>query len=175
MSINELEISITTAEETDIDEIINVLERRIKWMDEHGIRQWVNGYTQRYNREYFIRKINSGDNCYIARSYGEMVGVIMLEKESYLFSEAATGDTGYYIKHFASVRKGAGALLLEHAYKISEKSGKKSIYTNCNSLNPRLVQYFKDEGFSVIGKGIIYDTYHYYLLEKKIKMEEKEA
>lgn len=166
MSESKAEIRIDLVKEPDIEEIICLLESKIRWLEAHGIRQWVNGYTQRYNKEYFIQRIHSGNNCYAARAAGKIVGIVMLEKESKYFSQTTAGETGYYIKHFASVQKGVGRLLLEHAYKVSIEDGKDSIYTNCSSRNQRLVSYFKENGFSVTGKGID-NSYHYYLLEKK--------
>lgn len=46
----------------DIPEIIGILENRVNWLKEKRFNQWNDGYTSKYNYQYFEDKMKKGDD-----------------------------------------------------------------------------------------------------------------
>ena len=139
-------LEIIEANINDIGSIVEVLENRVSWLKNKNINQWQNNYTGRYDKNYFMSKISCGDRCYIAKEGNTVVGVVMLERKSKYFENFATDFSGYYIRHFASIKKGVGKALLNFVENLSLNEGKTYIFTNCNRKNEKLVSYYK-KGF----------------------------
>lgn len=150
----------------DIPEIIGILENRVNWLKEKRINQWNDGYTSKYNYQYFEDKMKKGDDVYIVFHDEKPTACMMLEKKSDFFKDVFTFNC-CYVRHLASIEKGAGEILLNFAEDLCLQSGKSFLNTNCNRENEKLVSYYKERGFLIVGEGVK-KSYPYYLLVKQL-------
>ena len=74
----------------DIPEIIGILENRVNWLKKRKIDQWNDGYTQKYNYQYFEDKMKKGDDVYIVFHDEKPTACMMLEKKSDFFKDVFT-------------------------------------------------------------------------------------
>lgn len=165
MENNDSDIRIEKASFDDIEDIVAVLDTRCKWLLSKNIDQWGPKYTNRYNKEYFLQKMQAGDECFLAKREEDIVGTMMIEKSSPYFCDDIYDS--YYVRHLASLYPGAGKALLDYACIFGKTKGKERICGNCSSKNKKLVQYYLDYGFSTVGKGVNGD-YSFFLLSKEI-------
>ena len=54
----QMEYRFRRAQNADVDQMIEIIRDRIKWMDKQGLHQWnKTDYMQKYPREYFLEVI----------------------------------------------------------------------------------------------------------------------
>ena len=54
----QMEYRFRRAQNADVDQMIEIIRDRIKWMDKQGLHQWnKTDYMQQYPREYFLEGI----------------------------------------------------------------------------------------------------------------------
>lgn len=142
------------ATESDIDQICALIDQRLRWMDEAGIRQWNTiGYWDIYPKEHYMELLQAG-NLYVLRctADGLIVAVAAAYDSDPRWPDGMDGSA-YYIHHFATDThsKGAGAILLEYLEALSRQRGKSAIRLDCNADNPRLNQYYEEKGYVYAG------------------------
>ena len=72
MFINFADCIFAKAAKTDVNDFVSLIDKRIKWMEQNGIKQWnLFGYKQRYSFAYFKREADfSGKGaCFFSVQY----------------------------------------------------------------------------------------------------------
>lgn len=140
------------AELKDMEQFYEIIDQRIRWMDEVGLKQWNHtGYWERYPKEYYLENMEAG-RMFVLTEGGKMlaVGVIYEEDERWVNS----GDMpAYYLHHFATAvdAKGAGSAYLEMLEEHSRKMGKVRLRLDCAVDNPKLNEYYEAKGYYICG------------------------
>ena len=139
----------------DMEQFYALIDSRIKWMDEIGIKQWNHtGYWERYPKEYYLENMNAGRMFVLTEGEKMLaVGVIYEEDERWVNS----GDMpAYYLHHFASDvnEKGSGSAYLEFLEQYSRQMGKLRLRLDCAVDNPKLNDYYESRGYYICGSCI---------------------
>ena len=140
------------AELSDMEAFYDLLNQRIAWMDEIGIKQWnYTGYWIRYPKEYYVNNMEAGRLIILKK--GEKLaaaGVIYEEDERW---ENSTAVKAYYMHHFASdlTEKGSGSIYLEMLEDYARKMGKTHLRLDCAVDSPNLNRYYGERGYEVCG------------------------
>ena len=73
----QMEYRFRRAQNADVDQMMEIIRDRIKWMDKQGLHQWnKTDYMQQYPREYFLEGIEKG-LFYIALDEQDRVAGLM--------------------------------------------------------------------------------------------------
>lgn len=164
------------ADESALDQIYALIDQRIQWMDNNGIRQWnVTDYWGVYPKEHYVEQIHQKHLYVLKRTSDQTVVAVAVLYES---DERWAGEQdvpAYYVHHFAadSCEKGAGALLLQHLEHIARRDGKAALRLDCADDNPRLNQYYKQKGYVLTGTCV--DGVYHGNKREKLFYREREA
>lgn len=142
------------ARTTELEEIFALIDRRIQWMDEVGIRQWnVTDYWGVYPREHYIQQLQQ-NRLYVLRRITDntVVGTAVLYETDDRWPDGMFA-CAYYVHHFASAlnEKGVGELLLNHLEDLARAHGKDSLRLDCAGDSPRLNRYYAEKGYVLMG------------------------
>ena len=141
------------AEREDVKVLLEIIQERIDWMDEQGIRQWnCTHYFDCYPRDYFEAGVDQG-SFYLLEEQGRTVGVMALYTEDGRWDD----DPGYFYLHHLATRQncpGAGERMLRFAERLGKKQGKKGIRLDCQKENRRLNAYYEAQGYSALGSFV---------------------
>ncbi|WP_294405348.1 hypothetical protein [uncultured Clostridium sp.] len=94
---------LTLADKSDIEDIYKLIEQRITWMNEVGIKQWnVINYCDIYTREYFINKANN-NNLYVLKQIidDRIVGSIVCLETDEIWKDSPDIPS-YYLHNFVT-------------------------------------------------------------------------
>ena len=122
----QMEYRFRRAQNADVDQMIEIIRDRIKWMDKQGLHQWnKTDYMQQYPREYFLEGIEKGLFYVALDEQDRVAGLMALLTEDPRWAEDEPKDC-YYVHHLAarSDAKGAGRALLEFCRQLSVQEGK---------------------------------------------------
>ena len=136
-------VIIRKAKKDDVNDIVNIIKERCKWLDEKNIEQW--NVTRTYGTEYYLKKIKNG-SMYVAVLDDRIVGNFMIANNSEFCDY---DDNVIYIHHLATDMnyKGLGKTIL---YKIKELFSEKTIRLDNIGTNDRLNIYYESNGFKRI-------------------------
>jgi len=136
-----------------------LIDQRIRWMDEMGIRQWnVTGYWLRYPQEYYVRLMQAGQ-LYVLLDGNESDGnekvlgaAALLETDPHW--AGFEGDSACYLHHFVTDvhAGGVGSIILQKAESIARAAGKACLRLDCSDSNPRLNRYYEEAGYHITGR-----------------------
>ncbi len=141
--------------ENELEIIFNLIQARVKWMDEVGIKQWnVTDYAGVYPMSHYKACFDK-DEIFVLEDTktSEIVCVGVLKSEDERWS---TGNDAFYVHHLASKigEHGVGKLFLECAQKHSKACGKKYLRLDSAIDNPRLSKYYEDLGYKPVGECV---------------------
>ena len=122
----QMEYRFRRAQNADVDQMMEIIRDRIKWMDKQGLHQWnKTDYMQQYPREYFLEGIEKGLFYVALDEQDQVAGLMALLTEDPRWAEDEPKDC-YYVHHLAarSDAKGAGRALLEFCRQLSVQEGK---------------------------------------------------
>ena len=122
----QMEYRFRRAQNADVDQMIEIIRDRIKWMDKQGLHQWnKTDYMQQYPQEYFLEGIEKGLFYVALDEQDRVAGLMALLTEDPRWAEDEPKDC-YYVHHLAarSDAKGAGRALLEFCRQLSVQEGK---------------------------------------------------
>lgn len=157
------------ADESVLEQIYTLIDRRIQWMDEVGIRQWnVTDYWDVYPREHYIEQMRQ-NRLYVLKRMpeGTVVGTAVLYETDDRWPDGQD-VSAYYVHHFAAApeEKGAGKILLGHLEELARTDGKGALRLDCADDNPRLNRYYEEKGYLPAGtcadgvyRGILREKY----------------
>ncbi len=139
---------LVKAKVNELPAIYDLINQRIAWMDQVGIRQWnVTGYWTRYPESYYETQTEAG-RMLVLKADGQIVaaGVIYEEDERW---ENSTAVSAYYLHHFVTglEARGAGSVYLERLEDYARKHGKSRMRLDCAIDSPKLNHYYESRGY----------------------------
>ena len=142
------------ADESVLEQIYALIDRRIGWMDEVGIRQWnVTDYWGVYPREHYVEQMRHG-RLFVLKdaTSGAVAATAVFYERDPRWPDDAQVDT-YYVHHFASSpdAKGAGRRLLQHLEEYARQKGKTVLRLDCADGNSKLNRYYQEKGYLPCG------------------------
>ncbi len=149
-----MDYQFALADESVLEQIFALIDRRIDWMDEVGIRQWnVTNYRATYPREHYIEQMRHGRLFVLKRATDDTVVATAVLYE--VDPRWPDGDTAsaYYVHHFASAigEKGVGRILLRHLEEYTRRQGKAVLRLDCADGNTTLNRYYAEKGYHPCG------------------------
>lgn len=153
-------------DENEATEAFSLIKKRMAWMKEKGIRQWVEGeYEKAFPPSYYHEKAKEGG--LVGLKDGDcLLAIASLAKEDGKWND---GKKAIYVHTFASdpKEKGAGSLLLSQIEEYAAKLGFPLLRLDSIKGNETLKSYYQGKGFAYKGEGS-QDGYAFLLWEKRL-------
>lgn len=136
----------------DIDEVLILIKKRIKWMDENNISQWnKTNYLKHYPRNYYEELVSKGQ-LYVVK-YGDLnsvIGSIALFEQDKRWNDSSQS---YFIRNLVTNIgvSGIGAAIIKFCEQMAIKHGKNKIRLDCQASNHKLNEYYSGLGFEYVG------------------------
>ena len=152
-----MEYLFELADEAALGQIYKLIDQRIRWMDEKGIRQWnVTDYWKAYPKDYYVREMWRGTLHVLKRKADRQVmgAVVLLEQDS-RWKDAAPLPA-YYIHNFVAdeAERGAGGMMLQKIQELAVKNHKACLRLDCAVSNEKLNRYYEQKGFLLAGQCV---------------------
>ncbi len=162
------------ADESVLEQIYAIIDQRIHWMDEVGIRQWnVTNYWATYPKEHYIEQMRH-DRLFVLKraTDGAVVATAVLYEVDPRWPDGDTASA-YYVHHFATAieEKGVGKILLQHLEQYTYRQGKAVLRLDCADGNTKLNRYYAEQGYHPCGTCVD-GLYRGVLQEKPLKGKE---
>lgn len=143
------------AESNEAEEIFGLYVKRVRWMDEQGIRGWnTTGYLERYPVSYYREQCELG-TLYTLRNAadGTLAGAVVLYRSDDRWADKANVPA-YYIHNLVAApgAGGAGARIIEESERIAAAHGKQFIRLDCAEDNAFLNEYYVSKGYVEAGR-----------------------
>ena len=142
---------LVLADGTTLGAVMNLIEQRIGWMEQIGLRQWnTDGYQAAYPPAYFADKMRRGELYMLKRDGRVAAAAVLLEADD----RWPEGGSALYLHTFVADRreKGAGGALLALAEALARERGKDLLRLDCAADNPRLNDYYAQKGYRPAGR-----------------------
>ena len=139
----------------EINAIFALYERRVRWMDQQGIRQWnVTGYLTEYPKSYY-REQQALGNLYVLAGPSGLAGAVVLLPQDERWPDKA-GEPAFYVHNLvADVEAGgAGKQLLAEIEKTAVRCRKRFVRLDCAVDNPFLNAYYESRGYAAAGRRL---------------------
>lgn len=136
----------------DIDEILTLIQKRIKWMDENNINQWnKTNYLKYYPKNYYEELVSKGQ-LYVVK-YGKLnsvIGAFALLEQDKRWDDSSQS---YYIRNLVTDIgvSGLGATIITFCEQIAIEHSKNKIRLDCQASNHKLNEYYSELGFEYVG------------------------
>lgn len=153
-------------DENEAPEAFSLIKKRMAWMKEKGIRQWVEGeYEKAFPPSYYDEKAKEGGLVGLKED-GRLLAIGSLAEVDPKWED---GEKAIYLHTFASdpKEKGAGSLLLSQVEEYAAKRGFPLLRLDSIKGNETLKSYYQSKGFSFKGEGG-QDGYDFLLWEKRL-------
>lgn len=141
------------ASSADLPRVYQLIDARIRWMDEKGIRQWnVTDYWGCYPPAHYQRAVDMGCMHLLRRENGEIVCMAVLWEEDPRWPE--DGVPAYYVHHLVTAldAPGAGRAILRHCEAYAARQGKHYLRLDCAVDSPVLNTYYGSQGYEPAGE-----------------------
>jgi GNAT superfamily N-acetyltransferase len=146
-------LTIRQAEPADLDTLEELREEAVAWLASKGLDQWQPGQPKVPTRVTAEHAIARGV-CYIAYDqHGDIVGTITVDDHAdpEFWTPAEQAEPALYVHRMIVPRAAAGgclgARLLQWADEKARSSGRRWLRLDAWKSNPRLHQYYSDQGF----------------------------
>lgn len=136
----------------DLPRVYELIDQRIRWMDEVGICQWnVTDYWGCYPPAHYQRAVDMGCLHVLCDEDGCIAALAVLWEEDPRWPE--DGAAAYYVHHLTSGLDvhGAGEKLLNCCYALAQQTGKDYLRLDCAVDNPVLNTYYQRQGYQPAG------------------------
>lgn len=159
-------------EKEEIPVMFDIIQERVAWMDEVGIKQWnVTNYAEVYPLEYFEHHRKNGEVFVLTEKNREIVACAVLKKEDDRWEHIPDYKTvkAIYLHNFAVRldKKGTGKIFLGKAEEYAARNGYECFRLDSADDNKKLEAYYTEKGY--ISKGMCVDRlYKGTLREKKL-------
>ena len=141
------------AETRDVEEIYQLIEKRINWMDRKNIHQWnKTNYLDSYPREYFNSKVEAGQLYVLKNEWtGKVVGTVVLLEEDKRWTN--DGSKNYYIHNLVSDTEypGVGVKIINLCEQMALNNGFDGIRLDCHASNIKLNEFYEGLGYCYVG------------------------
>lgn len=136
----------------EIPQMFRLIQERMKWMDEKGIRQWnATDYDKAYPLSYYEDRRRRGEVFILQEAAGgQMVCAAVLSGEDARWPD---GAPALYVHNFVSKigEPGAGRIFMGQAEAYGLRLGKKYLRLDSAKDNPALSRYYESLGFQAAG------------------------
>ena len=89
----QMEYRFRRAQNADVDQMMEIIRDRIKWMDKQGLHQWnKTDYMQQYPREYFLEGIEKGLFYVALDEQDQVAGLMALLTDCLLYTSDAADE-----------------------------------------------------------------------------------
>ena len=152
----------------DLDGFMKLIDDRIAWMDQAGIRQWnATNYKKAYPREYYERAALNGDLWALTGEDGRLLAAACLFDEDRRWDD---GVPALYVHNFASVLdvKDAGREFLRQAAAMAVQNGKERMRLDSADDNVALGRYYESQGYRAV--GTVRDGLYHGILREKLDL-----
>jgi len=139
------------ANTADVDKILKLIQKRIKWMEEHNINQWKDNYFKSYPKEYFEARVFKGQLFVVKVEMSDnIIGAVTLSEEDSYWDD---NIQSYYIHNLVSDGEvsGIGTKIIAFSEKIAIERGVNMIRLDCQASNDKLNNYYYNLGFHLVG------------------------
>lgn len=150
-----MELEFLKADISMLDDIYDLILKRVEWMDKKGIKQWnVTNYIEFYPKDYYKKQIEE-NNLYVIVKMCKVVSAIVLLDEDSAWEDTKSCKA-YYIHNFVTDlnEKGVGKKMLKYVEVLAKQKNKEKLRLDCASSNEFLNNYYEKEGFILVGKFI---------------------
>ena len=147
-----MEYSFGIASMADIENVFALYGKRVRWMDEIGIKQWnVTSYLKVYPIEYYMNQLSHG-NLYVLKDENRILGAVVLLQNDDRWTDRVD-SLAYYVHNLVSdpAVHGAGKRILEEVEKLAIRNGKQYIRLDCAVDNAFLNRYYETLGYLKTG------------------------
>ena len=142
-----MDLSIRTADESELAEVIGILAECSAWLKAKGIIQW----PDRFPEAPLLSAIGRGE-IFVATEADTPVATVTLQwRDPAFWGDRA--DAAFI--HRLAVRRshaGVGSQLLEWASRQALSHDRSFVCLDCLSTNLRLRRYYEDLGFQQVGE-----------------------
>ncbi len=135
----------------DLEGVFALIDSRIAWMDETGLRHWnAEDYWRYYPREYYAHAAERGELYVLADGDGSPDAAACLFEDDAAWDD---GEPALYVHNFAAAlaKKGAGREFLRHAASLAASRGKTRLRLDCPRDAAALNRYYENQGFRACG------------------------
>ena len=137
----------------DIDAVLELIQKRIEWMDKNNIFQWnKTNYLTCYPKKYFDELV-SKSHLFVMKDEmaGRIIGAVALLEEDKRWNDNLPS---YYIHNLVSDAEipGIGAAIIKCCEKMAINNHKNRIRLDCQASNHKLNQYYQELGFQYVEK-----------------------
>ena len=137
----------------DIDAVLELIQKRIKWMDKNNIYQWnKTNYLSCYPKEYFEELVSKGQLFAMKDEMtGSIFGAVALLEEDKRWNDNLPS---YYIHNLVSDTdiRGIGEAIINCCEKMAVNNHKNRIRLDCQAKNQKLNEYYQKLGFQYVEK-----------------------
>lgn len=140
------------AKAEELDSVFTLYEKRVRWMDGEGIRQWnVTDYLTAYPKSYYQEQQALG-NLYVLFDGGVAGAVVLLQEDERWRDKA--GEPAFYVHNLVTdpAVKGIGKQLLLEVEKTARMHGKRYVRLDCAVDNAFLNRYYASMGYEPVGE-----------------------
>ncbi len=140
------------AKAEEVPEAFGLIVKRVRWMDEKGIRLWnVLGYLEIYPESYYSEQQSLG-TLYVLETEGRITGTAVLLEQDERWPDTE-GSKACYVHNFATdpAVKGAGRFMLAEIEKLAAARGEQYVRLDCSVDNAFLNQYYGEMGYELAG------------------------
>ena len=137
-----------------IDPVIELIRKRVEWMDETGIRQWnTTAYLSVYPRSCFEAYVRKGWLYVLKDEEGRLAAAALFEHDARWPEKK---DRAFYVHHLASDPgiRGAGSVFLKECEALARKMKRDYIRLDCDTENTFLNRYYESRGYAEEGRCI---------------------
>jgi len=141
------------AQETDVARVMELIEARIRWMDDCGIEQWnKNGYLNAYPEAYYREELEK-QRLYVLRgeTTKRVYGALVLRESDENWDD---GESAYYVNNLVAdpQEKGTGLYMLSFCDVLARAKKKSYLRLDCDKTNEKLNRYYALQGFEAVGE-----------------------
>lgn len=159
-------MEIKLAEEGDISTILEIIKQRCDWFEQNKIDQWGSWYYEDlYDETYFLEAMENYP-LYIVKKKDEIIGTFLLKYENKEYWKDE--EKAVYLEHFVTKigNPGLGQKILNFITKLAQEKGLHYVRLECMRSNPKINEYYKNQGFTCKGEGN--EPYEYRLWEREV-------
>lgn len=141
-------MELRRAVQTDINGIIDIIKKRIVWMEKMNLHQWnKTGYLEAYPPQYFQEHIQ--DFHIAVQDNGNIAGCMALYEKDPRWEDDIPA---YYIHHLATLPgfKGLGLQMLSYAEALSKSDKKRALRLDSQKGNRQLEKFYESAGFHAV-------------------------
>ena len=136
----------------DIDEILILIQKRVKWMDENNINQWNKTNYLKHCPKNYYEELVSRDQLYVVKyvDLNIVIGAFALLEQDKFWNDSSQS---YYIHNLVTAIgvSGIGATIIKFCEQIAIKHGNNKIRLDCQASNNKLNEYYSGLGFEYVG------------------------